>query len=266
LTRLLTCLAVVSSLAVASVVFASCDTGGEPPLPDGGTGTTTPDAPTETGLTDGGGEGEGSPVDGTSTGDGTGTDDGEGGGVSDAGCPAACATTEECVNGTCVACGAEAGEPCCSASGQASSTCGGTGSLVCGDAGFCETCGGPGEACCGLNTCDDGGCCVSQSGVPTCAAQGDSCKGIDGGTCQAGQCGGASGCGGPGQSCCETWCTAPETVCQGSSSVTQGGDSSSTTTVVPGQCHACGTGGASCCAGSTCAGSLSCNSSGLCVK
>jgi hypothetical protein len=191
---------------------------------------------------------------------------GEGGGVVDAGssangCSQACPLDEACIDGGCVACGGGAGEPCCSTLAEGG-PCNGVASLVCVDSGFCAPCGGPGESCCSLNTCGDGGCCAAG----TCASEGESCQGVDGGTCQAGVCGGSSGCGGLGDPCCVTWCTAPQTLCEGSDASTVGTEASSTTTYVLGQCHACGYGGEVCCSGSSCQSSFSCNGSGVCVQ
>jgi hypothetical protein len=254
LTRLLASLAIAPLLAISAVAFASCDTGGEPPEVDGGADVGVPDVPlAETPIV-------------TQQDSSAPSVDGGTGAVSDAGtsgngCSPACALDEACVDGGCVACGGGAGEPCCSPLAEGG-TCNGAASLVCVDSGFCAPCGGPGQSCCGLNTCGDGGCC----GAGTCASEGDSCQGVDGGTCQAGACGGPSGCGGLGGPCCATWCTAPQTLCEGSGSGTVATEAGSTTTLVPGQCHECGNGGEPCCNGSSCQSSLSCNGSGVCVQ
>jgi hypothetical protein len=252
LTRLLACLALAPAIAAIATAAASCDTGGEPPLLDSGkeVGTVTDGTTADTPITREDSMVEASTndvVDGGEAGDAAG----------DVSCTPACPSGEQCLeDGGCAPCGAEAGQYCCEG------TCPGASSLVCSHLGRCTSCGGPGEPCCALNTCGDGGCCQNDS----CTAQGESCQGIDGGgTCQAGACGGPSGCGVSGGPCCVTWCTAPQTRCEGSDASTETTDAGSTTKLVPGQCLACGNGGQSCCAGSSCAGSLTC-ASDICVR
>jgi hypothetical protein len=250
-TRLLAFLAFAPPLVAAAVAFASCDTGGEPPIPDSGSKGGLPDVTTDTPII--------IQVD-TSLFDGGTDNDGSSG--TDASCLPACTSSEVCVDGGCVTCGSEAGQPCCS--DEEIGTCSGAGSLVCGASGVCAPCGGPGQSCCGLNTCGDGGCCMNG----TCAAEGEACEGVDGGTCQAGACGGPSGCGVSGGPCCKTWCTAPGTLCEASDAGTQTTTEAgiTVTSTTPGQCHECGKGGDPCCNGSSCGSSLVCNGASICAQ
>jgi hypothetical protein len=92
-------------------------------------------------------------------------------------------------------------------------------------------CGAAGYPCCAGNSCQGGGCCVSD----ICMAPGGTCVGLGGGTCNAGACG---ACGGLGLPCCGAdggsgsgSCTAPNTRCSA------------------GICAPCGEAGSACCAG-----------------
>jgi hypothetical protein len=233
--------------AVGAVAFASCDTGGEPPELDSGDEAIpfdgTPDTPA---MTD------------SPTGDG-GTDatDGACGLVGNACCKGdgsvACQSPAVCdVAGGNVCemkgCGG-LGHSCCV--GLTSKPC--DEGASCSDGGTCIACGTPGDSCCALNTCNSGGCCVSD----TCRQEGDNC-GNDGGVCSAGGCG---TCGSKGQPCCTTGCTAPGTYCKGAVAPEDAGEGGGSSGGSSGECVSCGGPGERCCTGSACSGSLTCVSS-----
>jgi hypothetical protein len=124
--------------------------------------------------------------------------------------------------------------------------------------GVCGPCGASGDPCCSLNTCNSGGCCLGGH----CTMEGNVCSGTDAAVCSSGACG---SCGGPGSPCCSLGCTAPGTVCQGSVEGTDGGEGGGGTSGSSGLCVSCGGCGEACCSGTpSCRDSLSCVS-GFCA-
>ena len=146
--------------------------------------------------------------------------------------------------------------------------------------GSTSPCGAPGYTCCAGNSCNNGGCCVSD----ICMAPGGVCSAaLGGGTCNAGACG---NCGGPGLPCCGAdpktgVCTAASTVCASSGTCAKCGElgiaccagatpGAAGTCSAPGTlcsnnfCVPCGVPGSACCAGNQC-GQPACCYDNLCV-
>jgi hypothetical protein len=241
----------------AVLVFASCDTGGEPPTFDAGP--------------DGGGPGDVTPTD--STQDSPNTDaldeatDGSTCGLFGLPCCVGDGGVTSCTEGKCTEVSAEKiceppncgtlGHPCCAAPENECAT-GQVCNLTDDGGGICGPCGGSGDKCCALNTCGGGGCCLSGY----CTSAGRTCAETDAAVCSAGACG---ACGAPGSPCCSLGCTAPETICQGSIAAVDGGDGGTSTGGSSGACVSCGGCGQPCCSGTQgCAASLTCTS-GICA-
>jgi hypothetical protein len=149
-------------------------------------GVIEPDA-SNTGQPEGGGkDGTSGGMDGMMTmmGGDSGADTGTSGdGSMMATCSPACGVGKQCVNGTCMSCGVNAGDPCCGNICNPNLTCTSAGKCACGD---------PGQACCSGTSCNNGVTCAS--GMCACGKSGQACcPASDGGaaSCSSGlQCAG----------------------------------------------------------------------------
>jgi hypothetical protein len=97
---------------------------------------------------------------------------------------------------------------------------------------LCRACGEPGKACCLDNGCQLGGCCVDQGLERICVRAGESCR-DSGGVCGLSSVAPSScgACGGLGQACCGSFCSAAGTTCDATT----------------GRCARCGAPGQPCC-------------------